>query len=248
MLPQKKDPKKQVEKYSFIFLQIGLILVLFVAHTFIEHQTKVEIELAKELGSKYSQEPPLYNFYQIEKEQVKTKKVVQKKQSVVNDLSRIEKTHNTSTLKEALIDLKPLVKNPKKLDIHNLNTMDDTEDIDPDDDPKLYDARIYTPIFKGCEGLTAEGNRICFEAKLKKFVLRKFNSDQGLNSGKYRIYAEFVIDKEGSLTNLKVRASHKSLEKEMKKVLEKLPQLIPGKKGNMPVKVKYLLPLKFEVE
>ena len=36
MIPYKKNPRKQLEKFSKIFLQIGLVLTLFVIHVIIE--------------------------------------------------------------------------------------------------------------------------------------------------------------------------------------------------------------------
>ena len=36
MIPYKKTPGKQLEKFSKIFLQIGLVLTLFVVHVIIE--------------------------------------------------------------------------------------------------------------------------------------------------------------------------------------------------------------------
>lgn len=36
MIPYKKNPRKQLEKFSKIFLQIGLVLTLFVVHVIIE--------------------------------------------------------------------------------------------------------------------------------------------------------------------------------------------------------------------
>ena len=35
----KKNPKQQLENYSKIFLQIGLVLTLFITYTLIEHKT-----------------------------------------------------------------------------------------------------------------------------------------------------------------------------------------------------------------
>ena len=56
---------------------------------------------------------------------------------------------------------------------------------------------MFTPVFKGCENLTIEENKECFQNKMKRFVKRKFDTDKGLAPGVYRVFSEFVINKEG---------------------------------------------------
>jgi len=45
-----------------------------------------------------------------------------------------------------------------------------------------------------------------------------------------------------------VKAPHKQLEKEAKRILKKLPQFTPGKQRRKSVKVKYTLPISFQIE
>lgn len=42
----KKNPKQQLEKFSKIFFELGLVLTLFIIYTLIEHKTyeKIEVE------------------------------------------------------------------------------------------------------------------------------------------------------------------------------------------------------------
>ena len=51
-----------------------------------------------------------------------------------------------------------------------------------------------------------------------------------LPKGKQRIFAGFTIDKQGFVTDVKARASHEKLEEEVIRVINLLPQFIPGEK------------------
>jgi protein TonB len=87
---------------------------------------------------------------------------------------------------------------------------------------------------------------------MKQFVQRNFDAELsnelGLHSGKYRINTEFVIDNIGNVVSVKIRAPHARLEKEVKRVINKLPKFKPGKQNDKTVKVRYVLPIAFRVE
>ncbi|WP_144896037.1 energy transducer TonB [Lutibacter sp. Hel_I_33_5] len=70
----------------------------------------------------------------------------------------------------------------------------------------------------------------------------------GLASGKYRIQTEFIIDKQGNVVDVKVRAPHIKLKKEAKKLVQLFPKFTPGKMQTKPVKVKYNLPITFMIQ
>ena len=87
---------------------------------------------------------------------------------------------------------------------------------------------------------------------MKQLVLRNFNTELanelGLRSGKKRIMTQFVIDKNGHVTDVKIRAPHPKLKKEAGRIIGKIPKLIPGVQNDKAVKVKYTLPISFMVE
>jgi hypothetical protein len=109
------------------------------------------------------------------------------------------------------------------------------------------------PIYPGCGNMKTEARRkSCLISKISKFVARKFNSelaqDIGLKSGKKRINVNFMIDRYGEITVLKVRAQHKKLEKEAIRVIESIPKMIPGKENGKSTPVIYNLPISYVVE
>ena len=63
------------------------------------------------------------------------------------------------------------------------------------------------------------------------------------------VVLSFVIEKDGSLTNIQVlRTPDRSLSEEATRVLQKSPKWTPGKQRNQVVRVKYNLPVVFRVQ
>ena len=63
------------------------------------------------------------------------------------------------------------------------------------------------------------------------------------------VVCQFVVEKDGSIRNVTVlRSIHPSLDKEAVRVIESMPNWIPGRKDGQPVRVKYTLPVKFQLQ
>ena len=107
------------------------------------------------------------------------------------------------------------------------------------------------PVFPGCESATNnDQRRACLNAKVSNFVKNQFNTDKGQNiglQGVQKIYVNFKINKNGDIEILQTRAPHDILEKEAKRVVNKLPKMIPAQHGNKKVDVLYTLPIAFQV-
>ncbi|MFK8060379.1 MAG: energy transducer TonB [Polaribacter sp.] len=241
-----KKPIRKLEKFSNIFTQLGLVLVLFVVYVTLEHQTEQKQlkDIAFYEPTTTQIEPSTEIFF------TKEVKVIQKVEIPKTDVfiadAPIEKAKNEDI--ETVIDL------PK----------DDPTPINPEDiieiaipvkeGPETVPFLLIenAPVFKGCEGLSKKENKLCFDKKMKQFVQRNFDTDLandlGLDTGTHRIYTEFVIDKTGNIIDLRVRAPHKKLENEAGRLIKKLPQFTPGKQREKPVKVKYTLPILFSVQ
>mgnify|MGYP001277159796 FL=1 len=242
----KKLPSKQLEKFSTIFTQLGLVLVLFIVYVTLEHETKqsrfivensyepTTIFVSQEQNILISREP-------------KIQPIVEPPRNTIFLIDEpIEQGDND--IIEIVIDL-PTEK------VVPINPEDIIEvEIPVDDEPETVPFMMIqnAPVFKGCEGLSKENNKICFDKKMKRFVQRNFNSglanEVGLNSGKYKIQTQFIIDNKGNVVDIKIRAPHTRLKKEMQQLIEKLPKFTPGLQRNKPVQVRYTLPISFQVD
>ena len=70
--------------------------------------------------------------------------------------------------------------------------------------------------------------------------------EQGIQG---RVVTQFVVDKDGSITDVKVvRSLDPMLDKEAVRLVKSMPKWTPGKLNGSPVRVKYILPLSFSLE
>lgn len=248
MIPHKKNPKKQLEKYSNIFLQIGLVLVLFVTHVIIENvvseDMKVTNKTAEPPSEIYEYEPMPFERYREPPKEIAQK---QPRQKVLLDIIKKGNPPKAS-LSTLTVEMKPV---PPSNPIGTKKEEPKNED-PPKLAKKVYDFSMVTPLFKGCKDISKVENRACFDRKMKRFVQKKFDAEiaDGLNlsHGDYRIFVQFIINENGDVVDIKVRAPHPMLHKEVESMIKKLPQFTPGKVGGENVKVKYILPINFKVD
>ena len=243
----KKLPTKQLEKFSTIFTQLGLVLVLFIVYLTLEHKTEQKSVMAKDFHQPETvylnpDEVPVFK-----REPKKQPKVEVAPKTVFLEDEPVEKGDND--IIETVIEPEPTDVKQVELNEGDIIEVDIPETIIED---VPYDFVQNAPVFKGCEGLSKQENRICFDKKMKKFVQRNFDvglaNDLGLNSGKYRISTQFIIDDKGNVVDIKIRAPHAKLKLETKELIQKLPKFLPGMQQNRPVKVKYNLPISFIIE
>jgi protein TonB len=239
----KKLPTKQLEKFSNIFTQLGLVLVLFIVYLTLEHKTSQKQFTVVDF------DPPEIVVFQPDQIIQFTREVKDipkpKIAAVFIPDEPIEKGNND--IIESIIDI------PTKT-IVQINPDDIIEIKEFVEDPIETVPFInieFAPIFKGCEGLSKEENKVCFDKKMKQFVQRNFDlelaSEIGLQSGKYKIQTQFIIDNQGNVVDIKIRAPHLKLKNETQQLIENLPKFTPGKQRDKPVKVKYTLPISFQV-
>lgn len=71
-------------------------------------------------------------------------------------------------------------------------------------------------------------------------------SEEGVQG---RVVVEFVVGKDGSISNVKVvRPRHPALDKEALRVVKAMPNWLPGRNNGQPVKVTYTLPVTFKLQ
>ena len=106
------------------------------------------------------------------------------------------------------------------------------------------------PVFPGCEKVKKEQLRACFQEQINKHIKRHFRypevaQEMGIQG---RVYVNFIIAKDGQITNIRMRGPDNNLEAEAKRIISLLPQMIPGKQRGRPVRVPFSIPITFRLQ
>ena len=117
----------------------------------------------------------------------------------------------------------------------------------------IVEATADTPvIYPGCEGGSADEIRACSRKKFIAFLQKNFNTNLAtsldLRSGAHKIRSLVKIDEAGSVSVLKIDGPSKALEKEVTRVIDKLPQMTAATNEGQPVSVSFILPIDFEIK
>ena len=105
------------------------------------------------------------------------------------------------------------------------------------------------PIFPGCESVSKSERRACFQDKINQHIRRNFRypdiaQEMGIQG---RVYVNFIIAKDGSITNIRMRGPDKNLENEAQRIISRLPRMTPGKQRGKAVNARFTLPIKFRI-
>ncbi len=82
----------------------------------------------------------------------------------------------------------------------------------------------------------------------RKLIIDNFREKKVIGKGKEFCELKFIIDRDGSITNVSVlRGVDALLDKEAIRVVSSSPKWKPGKQRNKPVRVKYTFPVIFQL-
>lgn len=240
----KKNPKSDLENYKLNLFFVGLVLSLFLTYTAIEKKTydKQYADLGvADMGDQVDEEtitlntPPPPPPPPPKTPPPPTPEKIE----VVEDDKEIEETviESTETDESEAVEA-------EELEEEEVEEEEVVEDVP-------FSIIEEVPVFPGCKG-TKQQKKDCLNKKMRKHVQRYFDADLanelGLDPGKKRIWVQFKIDKDGSITAINVKAPHPRLKKEGVRIAKKLPKMKPGKQRGKPVRVGYTLPITFNVE
>jgi protein TonB len=231
----KKSPKADLQKNSSLYFVIGLAFVLFFSWQAIEWKTykKTFDYEALDVDEDEDEEIPIT-------EQIKTPpppppppppapQVIE----IVEDEEDVEETviESTETNEEEIVEI--------------VEVEEEEEDIDVP-----FAVIEDVPIFPGCEGVAKSERRNCFQEKMNKHIVRNFRypeiaQEMGIQG---RVYVNFIISKDGSITNIRMRGPDKNLEKEAERIISKLPKMTPGKQRGRAVRVPFSIPITFRLQ
>lgn len=191
---------------------------------------------------------------------VSRKKIVVKKQVAKKTTNRKEKKGINSQQKR-----KKSVKKPISQKTKNINKTTDrqikfqptkmlhynTKELNTATNINLIES---APVYPNClNKITENDKKACLLTNVSQFVLDNFNNalgkKAGLKKGFYEIRVLFIIDKTGKSKTYKVLGKFSPIIKnEIKRIINKLPKMIPGKSNGKNVPVKYSVKVLFEIK
>ena len=243
-----KSSKANLEKCTRLFLLMGLVVALVIVEFAIEFKSKPQTSMeAVYNNSNRLDEDEFIPDTKVEQE-IPKQNIPVPPQPILEDIKIVSDNKNIveTVLSSTETDEKDAVV-IQKIDYSNLKEQKVEEDV-VEDIPFFVIEEV--PKFPGCQG-NNEQLKQCMQEKIQAFVSQNFNAeiaqDLGLEPGTKRIFVTFVIDKNGNIANIESRAPHKSLQMEAERVVKSLPKMEPGRQRGKPVRVKYSLPIVFQV-
>ncbi|QMU63213.1 MAG: energy transducer TonB [Flavobacteriaceae bacterium] len=236
----KKNPKSNLENYSKIFVQLGLVLALFITYVAIEK---------KNYDKQYGDLGDLNLNADLEEEIPITERIepVKPKEPPPPTPEKIEVVEDEEEVEETVIESTE-TDETEAVEVEEIEEVEEAEEVIEDVPFAIIE---QVPTFPGCKGNKNE-LRKCFGKKVQKHFTRKFDSELpnelGMSSGRKRLAMQFRVDEKGNITDIKARAPHPILEKEVIRVMKLLPKMKPGRQRGKPVGVKYSLSIRVDVE
>jgi protein TonB len=231
----KKNPEADLNKNRNLYFVIGLTFVTFITWQAIESKTyeKTFDYEALNVEDDDDEDIPIT-------EQIKTPppppppppapEVIE----VVEDEEEVEETviESTETDQDEII-------------IEEIEVEDEFEDIDVP-----FAVIEDVPIFPGCESVAKSQRRACFQEQMNKHIRKNFRypdiaQEMGIQG---RVYVNFIIAKDGSITNIRMRGPDKNLENEAARIIGRLPKMTPGKQRGRAVRVPFSIPITFRLQ
>ena len=109
----------------------------------------------------------------------------------------------------------------------------------PEVENKVFDVVEVMPSFPGGQSALMQ----YLNSNIKYPVVAQENGVQG------RVVVSFVVEKDGSITDVRVvRSVDPSLDREATRVVKSMPHWIPGKQNGSAVRVKYNVPVTFKLQ
>ncbi len=223
----KKSPKADLNNKKGLFLEIGIILALLLTIGCFAYTQKERVVEIIETNLTVIEEEITDITTQDQKPPEPPKKV---EMQVLSDVLNVV-TNDTKI--ETEFDFTEFSD-----DIEIVQNIEVVEEVVEDDAPFIIAEEM--PKFQGGDLMKF---RSWVQGKLKYPVIAQENGIQG------KVTLTFVIERDGSLTNIQVLQSpDRALADEAVRVLQSSPKWTPGKQRNSPVRVRYTLPVDFRIQ
>ena len=229
----KKSEKVDLTKNSSLYFVVGLAVVLFISWQAIEFKTYEAVYDYESLNVDDDDDEEIPITEQIKTPPPPPPPPAPEIIEVVEDEEEIEETiiESTETDQEEIVE--------------EVEVME--EEIDMDIPFAIIED---VPLFPGCERVAKSKRRQCFQEQMNKHISKNFRypeiaQEMGIQG---RVFVQFMIGKDGSISGIRTRGPDKNLEKEAKRIIDKLPKMTPGKQRGRPVRVPFSIPITFRLQ
>lgn len=108
------------------------------------------------------------------------------------------------------------------------------------------------PMFKGCEGVDKSAQFDCFQKEMTNHIKLHFTYPKEAmeNNIQGRVQVEYLIDEIGNVEVYRVKGPENAqpLEEEARRIINLLPQFIPGKEKGKAIAVRHVVPITFRMQ
>jgi len=231
----KKSEKEDLTKNSSLYFVIGLAVVLFISWQAIEWKTykRTYDYEALNVDDDDDEEIPITEQIKVPPPPPPPPPPAPEIIEIVEDEEEVEETviESTETNEEEIVEIVEVEEEELDIDV----PFAVIEDV---------------PIFPGCERVKKSERRDCFQEKMNKHIRKNFRypeiaQEMGIQG---RVYVNFIIAKDGKITNIRMRGPDKNLENEAQRIISRLPSMIPGKQRGRPVRVPFSIPITFRLQ
>lgn len=225
----KKTPKADLENKRTLFLEIGLCVTL-VLLILLFRTSQAEIVIQDMVGEREIVETEMVEItFEEQKPPEVQQTVVQTTFDILNivrDDKKIETSLSFADFDQDMtFDFQPAV-----------NTA--AEEVVDADEPFMRVEKM--PTFQGGD---ESGFRTWVMGRLRYPAVAAENGVSG------RVMVQFVVERDGSVTNIEVLSSpDRSLSEETVRVISTSPKWTPGSQRGVPVRVRFILPIDFRLE
>ena len=231
----KKSEKVDLTKNSSLYFVIGLSIILFISWQAIEWKTykRTYDYEALNVDDDDDEEIPITEQIKVPPPPPPPPPPAPEIIEIVEDEEEVEETviESTETNEEEIVEIVEVEEEELDIDV----PFAVIEDV---------------PIFPGCERVKKSERRDCFQEKMNKHIRKNFRypeiaQEMGIQG---RVYVNFIIAKDGKITNIRMRGPDKNLENEAQRIISRLPSMIPGKQRGRPVRVPFSIPITFRLQ
>ncbi len=239
---------RNVKAMVLVFATLAIIIALGYAKVAIENALpkKVAIETDVEL-SKLAQKEAKVERKETPK-QVEIEKVVEKVKSSVKFTAPEIKKDEEVAPEDELKSQDDLAKTNTAIGAFDVKGNDEAEGEVLKAKEVIAEEKVVEQVFDVVEQMPQfpGGDAALFEFLSKNIKYPTIAEENGVQG---RVIVTFVVETDGSITDVKVvRSVDPSLDREASRVVKAMPNWIPGKQNGKAVRVKYTVPVTFRLQ